>query len=156
MTDTLKPVMATPDGLVIDTSRQYKTNANQCPKCGHFKTWEFTVLNSTTGKQIPGHVTKEGFKIGNGDCPYYEKLSKAKTRKQERKYQPSLAPAQNVASSMSITSTQSQQTQQVPRSPGSQSSNEISITIGSIKVVMVMKDALQVAKDILDQVITRQ
>nr|MDO8109680.1 hypothetical protein [Candidatus Sigynarchaeota archaeon] len=68
-------IETTGDGLVIDKSKQYKTNVGQCAQCGHYKTWEFKVVNSKTGKGMPGHVTKEGFKIGDGNCPYWNKIA---------------------------------------------------------------------------------
>jgi hypothetical protein len=61
---------ATPDGIKIDDSQQFKI-LEQCDKCGYYKTWGFTVENTKTGKQVPGHVTADGFKIGDGDCPFY-------------------------------------------------------------------------------------
>ncbi len=58
----------------VDQSRKYPTNAGVCDKCGYFKTWAFKIVNPKTGKQVPGHVTKEGFKINDGDCPFYALL----------------------------------------------------------------------------------
>ena len=58
----------------VDRSRKYPTSAGTCDKCGYFKTWAFKILNPKTGKQVPGHVTKEGFKINDGDCPFYALL----------------------------------------------------------------------------------
>ena len=58
----------------VDRSRKYPTSAGQCDKCGYYKTWAFKILNPKTGKQVPGHVTKEGFKINDGDCPFYAML----------------------------------------------------------------------------------
>ena len=55
----------------IDYSRQYKVNAGRCDRCGNYKTWEFKFTNPRTGKGMPGHVTEEGYKIGDGGCPYY-------------------------------------------------------------------------------------
>ncbi len=58
----------------VDRSRKYPTSAGTCDKCGYSKTWAFKILNPKTGKQVPGHVTKEGFKINDGDCPFYALL----------------------------------------------------------------------------------
>ncbi len=58
----------------VDQSHKYPTSAGQCDKCGYFKTWAFKIVNPKTGKQVPGHVTKEGFKINDGDCPFYALL----------------------------------------------------------------------------------
>lgn len=57
--------------ITIDTSRQYEINAGKCEHCGNFKTWQFKIPNPKTGKMMPGHVTAEGFKINDGDCPYW-------------------------------------------------------------------------------------
>lgn len=68
---------ATPqEGPKIDESTKYRLNAGKCDKCGNFKTWDFKILNEKTGKQVPGHVTKDGFKIDDGDCPYWSALRK--------------------------------------------------------------------------------
>ncbi len=53
----------------------YAPNAGKCPKCGNLKTWGFRVLNPTSGKMMPGHVTIDGFKINDGMCPFYAKSS---------------------------------------------------------------------------------
>ena len=55
----------------VDKSRTYEINAGKCEHCGNLKTWEFRVQNPKSGKMMPGHVTAEGFKINNGDCPYW-------------------------------------------------------------------------------------
>ncbi|MHA1793839.1 MAG: hypothetical protein ACTSVI_14445 [Promethearchaeota archaeon] len=73
---------ANPD-LKVDTSRAYPVNAGQCKYCGFFKTWGFRVENPKTGNKVPGHVTKEGFKIGDGQCPYW--INKKKSFKENRK-----------------------------------------------------------------------
>jgi hypothetical protein len=60
----------------VDKARKYPTSAGQCDKCGYFKTWAFKIVNPKSGKQVPGHVTKEGFKINDGDCPFYSLLKR--------------------------------------------------------------------------------
>ncbi|NMC06636.1 MAG: hypothetical protein GYA24_15570, partial [Candidatus Lokiarchaeota archaeon] len=60
----------------IDQSRKYPTSAGQCDKCGYYKTWAFKIVNPKTGKQVPGHVTRDGFKINDGDCPFYALLAR--------------------------------------------------------------------------------
>ncbi|MEX2681816.1 MAG: hypothetical protein Q6373_009450 [Candidatus Sigynarchaeota archaeon] len=65
----------------VDQGRKYPTSAGQCDKCGYYKTWAFKVLNPKTGKQVPGHVTKEGFKINDGDCPFYALLKQRANNK---------------------------------------------------------------------------
>jgi hypothetical protein len=51
----------------------YKINAGKCTKCGNYKTWDFKVENPATGKMMPGHVDKNGNKLGDGDCPEFSK-----------------------------------------------------------------------------------
>ena len=63
-------------GLAVDESKKYasgdsKGSAGRCEKCGFFKTWGAKIKNEKSGKDMPAHVTTEGFKIGNGDCPKY-------------------------------------------------------------------------------------
>ena len=74
----------------VDRSRKYPTSAGTCDKCGYSKTWAFKILNPKTGKQVPGHVTKEGFKINDGDCPFYALLKQKADSKTD-------APAQELA-----------------------------------------------------------
>lgn len=64
------------DAIRIDRSVKYKVNAGRCDRCGFFKTWGFKVLNPKTGKMMPGHVTEEGFKINDGDCPYWSSFKR--------------------------------------------------------------------------------
>lgn len=63
-------------GLAVDESKKYasgdsKGSAGRCDKCGFYKTWGTKIKNEKSGKDMPSHVTIEGFKIGNGDCPKY-------------------------------------------------------------------------------------
>ncbi len=60
--------------IKVDESRKYRMNAGVCDKCGYYKTWDFKITNPKTGKGIPGHITKDGFKINDGDCPFYALL----------------------------------------------------------------------------------
>ena len=60
--------------ITLDKSRAYPLNAGQCDRCGYYKTWGFRVENPKSGKMMPGHVDENGFKINNGDCPYWTKL----------------------------------------------------------------------------------
>ena len=54
----------------------YKINAGKCEHCGNYKTWEFRVKNPKTGKLMPGHVNAEGFKLGDGHCPFWSSIMK--------------------------------------------------------------------------------
>ncbi|NMC05505.1 MAG: hypothetical protein GYA24_09845 [Candidatus Lokiarchaeota archaeon] len=71
-----------PSSIAIDQSRRYKVAPGEpCEKCGYYKTWEFRVLNPKTGKLMPGHVTRDGYKIGDGNCPFWGNLKKNKAEK---------------------------------------------------------------------------
>lgn len=60
--------------IKIDESTTYTINAGRCDYCGNFKTWDFRVQNPKSGKMMPGHVTENGFKINNGDCPFFSSI----------------------------------------------------------------------------------
>jgi hypothetical protein len=84
MTESATPAATTPEGFPIDASTKYKIDAGQC-ECGYYKTWGFKVQNKKSGKMMPGHVTAEGFKIGEGDCPRWAKLASINKMKAEKK-----------------------------------------------------------------------
>nr|MDO8113271.1 hypothetical protein [Candidatus Sigynarchaeota archaeon] len=138
------------DGLVVDTTKQYKPSAGQCPQCGHYKTWDFKITNPKTGKGMPGHVTKEGFKIGDGNCPYWNNLQKLNAAKAEKKAQAATrqppAPAgqamQNVVTSMAPR----QASQQAIPAEGF-----VLVTIGTMRVELARSEAVRIAKEIIDQ-----
>lgn len=67
--------------ISIDKSKTYEINAGQCQHCGNYKTWQFRVKNPKSGKMMPGHVTAEGFKINDGDCPYWAAIRAKKQAK---------------------------------------------------------------------------
>jgi hypothetical protein len=56
----------------VDTSKKHPCNAGQCTYCGHFKTWAHKVRNPKSGNMMPGHVTADGYLIGNGECPKFQ------------------------------------------------------------------------------------
>ena len=85
MTVSEQPAATTADGFPVDTSTKYKIDAGQCEACGHYKTWGFKIQNKKSGKMMPGHVTAEGFKIGEGDCPKWAKIADLNKKKAERK-----------------------------------------------------------------------
>jgi hypothetical protein len=71
-----------PSSPAIDQSRRYKVDTSgPCERCGYYKTWEFRVLNPKSGKMMPGHVTQEGFKVGDGNCPFWGSIRKNKAEK---------------------------------------------------------------------------
>ncbi|MHA1793100.1 MAG: hypothetical protein ACTSVI_10680 [Promethearchaeota archaeon] len=73
--------------IKIDKTSKHEINAGQCQYCGNYKTWDFKVLNKKTGKWIPGHVTKEGFKINDGYCPFFSLIkSRNKEHQEEKKF----------------------------------------------------------------------
>jgi hypothetical protein len=79
--------MPTAPDIKVDKSRDYKVNAGRCNNCGFYKTWEFRVKNPKSGKMMPGHVTEDGHKIDNGECPYWTEIkgAHAKAEKEVRK-----------------------------------------------------------------------
>lgn len=85
MTEASQPAAATADGLPVDASEKYAIDAGKCEACGYFKTWGFKVQNKKSGKMMPGHVTAEGHKIGEGDCPKWAKISSMNAKKAEKK-----------------------------------------------------------------------
>ncbi|MBN2149856.1 MAG: hypothetical protein JW839_00290 [Candidatus Lokiarchaeota archaeon] len=85
MIETTQPRQQTVDGLPVDTGTRYKLDAGQCKECGQYKTWGFKVQNEKTGKMMPGHVTAEGFKIGEGDCPKWARIAAANRKRAEQR-----------------------------------------------------------------------
>jgi hypothetical protein len=85
MTESAQPAAATADGFPVDASTKYKIDAGQCEHCGYYKTWGLRIQNKKSGKMMPGHVTAEGFKIGEGDCPKWAKLADINKKKAEKR-----------------------------------------------------------------------
>jgi hypothetical protein len=85
MTESAQPAAAAADGFPVDASTKYKIDAGQCESCGYYKTWGFKVQNKKSGKMMPGHVTAEGFKIGEGDCPKYAKFAELNKKRAEKR-----------------------------------------------------------------------
>ncbi len=81
------------DGLPVEASTKYKLDAGQCESCGYYKTWGFKVQNKKSGKMMPGHVTAEGYKIGEGDCPKWANIAAANKKRSERKTTAAAPPA---------------------------------------------------------------
>jgi len=60
---------------------KYEINASTCKYCGGNRTWEKT-MKSPNGKNMPSHVSNEGYLIGDGSCPNFTSsgsVSKKKT-----------------------------------------------------------------------------
>ncbi len=162
MTETTN-VEQSSDGLLVDKSRQYKANAGQCQQCGFFKTWEFKVVNLKSGKGMPGHVTKDGFKIGDGNCPYWGNLAKMNAAKAEKKKAAAEKPQPPGTWIQEITGSRDVASTALPASPpplappvsspgtAVQQIPVVKITIGSMRVELSTAEALRIAKDILDQ-----
>ncbi len=85
MTESVQQQAQAVDGFPVDASVKYKVDAGRCEACGQYKTWGFKVQNNKTGKMMPGHVTADGFKIGEGDCPKWAKIADMNKKKAERK-----------------------------------------------------------------------
>lgn len=67
-TEQLPPFQGTKAGVK-------KASAGKCDKCGFFKTWQFKVLNPSSGKYMPAHINstngQDAEVLGDGDCPKY-------------------------------------------------------------------------------------
>ncbi len=85
MTETIQQQQMTVDGLPVDTGTKYPLDAGRCESCGQYKTWKFKIQNKKTGKMMPGHVTVEGFRIGDGECPKWAKIAESNMKRAERK-----------------------------------------------------------------------
>ncbi|MEX2685057.1 MAG: hypothetical protein Q6373_026015 [Candidatus Sigynarchaeota archaeon] len=95
MTETARQEQEAVDGLPVDTGTKFPLDAGRCELCGNYKTWKFKVQNKKTGKMMPGHVTSDGFKIGDGDCPKWAKIAKMNEKRAEKRVSDGAsAPAQ--------------------------------------------------------------
>nr|MDO8112951.1 hypothetical protein [Candidatus Sigynarchaeota archaeon] len=110
---------------------------------------EFKIVNPKTGKGMPGHVTKEGFKIGDGNCPYWNNLQKLNAAKAEKRAQavrqppaPAGSTMQNAVSSMA----RGQATQQTIPAPGF-----VIVTVDTMRIELARSEAVRIAKEIIEQ-----
>ena len=85
MTESARQPQTSIDGQPVDTSTKYPLDAGQCEACGQYKTWKFKIQNKKSGKMMPGHVTAEGYKIGDGDCPKWAKIAEMNKKKAEKR-----------------------------------------------------------------------
>jgi len=133
----------------VDESRKYRVNAGQCDKCGYFKSWDFKITNPKTGKGLPGHVTKEGFKINDGDCPFYA-LIKAKAETKEPIAQDE-APVPVVQALASPTATRKADQQPATKASltFSRAGETIIATIGTCSATLSRDGAIKVCRDLL-------
>jgi len=85
MTESAQQPPTSVDGQPVDTSTKYPLDARRCESCGQYKTWKFKVQNKKSGKMMPGHVTAEGFKIGDGECPKWARIAELNKKKAEKR-----------------------------------------------------------------------
>jgi hypothetical protein len=159
----------------VDTTRKYALNAGKCEQCGQFKTWDFRVPNAKTGKQLPGHVTGDGYKIGNGDCPYWARIKSMNERKGVLRKSGATAldselvrstgksgPAgggSTIASAIqAIPATLPAPVLAVPPAPASpgiarQAEGSITVLIHGIPVVMSVTEALGMCKQVAEELL---
>jgi len=137
--------------IKVDDTRKFRINAGQCDKCGYFKSWDFKITNPKTGKQIPGHVTKDGFKINDGDCPFYA-LLKAKGDAMEVKEDlagvPPKAipePVKTKVSKPSLSSALAPEKMLGFSTRG----DAIIATIGACSAMLSKQDAIKICRDLL-------
>lgn len=109
-------------------------------------------MNPKTGKQIPGHVTKEGFKINDGDCPFYA-LLKLKGDAKEAKAVPTDVPSKATPEPAKTKVTKSPQSL-TPASGDklgfSVNGDSIFVTLGACSVQLSKQDAIKVCRDLLN------
>jgi hypothetical protein len=145
-----------PGSPAIDQSRKYKVDASgPCERCGYYKTWEFRVLNQKSGKMMPGHVTQEGFKVGDGNCPYWGSIRKNKV---DKPVPPRAAPSvpdageffKQSPTSVAVGSAR----QAIPAGSGGitmqRDGDRLVLAIGQGRVVVDTIQAIKLARDLLD------
>lgn len=71
-----------PERLAIDTSKAY-TISGRCEHCGLYKTFEHKVYNWRTRAEMPAHVTENGYLVGDGNCPFWIRVTKAIERRKK-------------------------------------------------------------------------
>ncbi len=168
MTETIQATA--PDGIQVDTTRKYNLNAGKCEQCGQYKTWDFRVANVKTGKQLPGHVTADGYKIGDGDCPYWARIRVLNERRAaERKggataLDAEMARATGKQMPIGGGSTMAAAIQRVAATPiksapsasspnnARQPENGITVIIHGVPVTMCEAEAVSVCRQILEAV----
>nr|MDO8084067.1 hypothetical protein [Candidatus Sigynarchaeum springense] len=73
-----RPMVVEAGTVPVEYGMRYAPNAGECDKCHYWRTWDFKVENPRTGKMIPGHVTRDGYKVGDGGCPYWQAVMQAR------------------------------------------------------------------------------
>jgi hypothetical protein len=168
---TTETIQATATGeLRVDTTRKYALNAGKCEQCGQYKTWDFRVANVRTGKQLPGHVTADGYKIGEGDCPYWARIRALNERRAaDRKGGATALDTEMVratgkpihlggsnilaATILGIPATPNNAAPQASTSNNArQAENNITVMIHGVPVTMCEAEALNVCRQILEAV----
>ena len=153
----------------VDQGRKYPTSAGVCDKCGYFKTWAFKIVNPKTGKQVPGHVTKEGFKINDGDCPFYALLKQKAAGRADQEPQAAAEGQGTVHEPLDLEASAPAATpakvarpaaaKKVPATPGQHfdltvelQGGEIVAKIGPCATTVTRADAAALAKVLIDMV----
>ena len=129
-------------------TRKYRINAGQCDKCGYFKSWDFKIMNPKSGKHVPGHVTKEGFKINDGDCPFYALLKiRSESKAQDPAHEQEPAPAPQVQPTKLAPAIK--KATERPLLSFSREGDTIIATIGACSASLSRRDALKACQDML-------
>ena len=133
--------------IKVDNARKFRINAGNCDKCGYFKSWDFKITNPKTGKQIPGHITKEGFKINDGDCPFYALIKAKGDTKDTADNTPEQRPEPPKAQ---VTKTPRAPAPVSPSNMGfSVNGESIIATIGACSASLSKQDAIKACRDLL-------
>ena len=137
--------------IKVDNARKFRINAGQCDRCGYLKSWDFKITNPKTGKQIPGHVTKEGFKINDGDCPFYALMKGKGDAKEGKENAPDIQPKPAPEPAKPKVSRPSK-----PAEPAtatklgfSVNGDAIIVTIGACSAMLSKQDAIKACHDVL-------
>ncbi|MEX2754269.1 MAG: hypothetical protein Q6365_002670 [Candidatus Sigynarchaeota archaeon] len=167
MTESTQQQATSIDGLPVDTTTRYPLDAGRCEACGQYKTWKFKVQNKRSGKMMPGHVTAEGYKIGDGNCPKWARIAELNRKKAEKKAAEAAVPAAgaprepgawirdvaggckvaSVASSPSFAAAAVAATPSGPAT-GPASDNEIAFTVNGFTITTSVAQAASVVEQI--------
>lgn len=135
------------ENVIVDSTRKYQVNAGFCEKCGYYKTWGYRIKNPKTGKMMPGHVTEDGYKIDEGECPSWKALKEKRLPKSviNETLQKS-DPARQLFINEANDENESKYSIK-------KNGNRIILSANGKSVHLGEKDALQLARSILDLII---
>ncbi|MHA1683771.1 MAG: hypothetical protein ACTSUE_22725 [Promethearchaeota archaeon] len=154
-TRTIDPV------IKLDTTTKYNINAGKCDHCGNFKTWDFRVQNQKSGKMMPGHVNKDGFKINDGDCPYWTAMRNKKRTNGGNSY-PGTIKTQptnvNHGTTMTTSQTQAIMEQQANygqiQCTGDRTGTQIRVSTNHPILISLNRDeSLKLARELIDKLL---